>query len=74
MSYQGKFNMIIAHVKQELDGSHTVQSLEEHATGVAELCATFCSQIDSSWTQVGRLLGWLHDYGKFRATYGAPVA
>lgn len=73
MSYQGKFNMIIAHVKQELDGSHTVQSLEEHATEVAELCATFCSQIDSSWTQVGRLLGWLHDYGKYQGDFQSYI-
>ncbi len=54
----------IAHVRKK-DG--TIQSVKEHLHGSAELCSLFASILDL--TLCGRLLGLLHDLGKYSAAF-----
>ncbi len=55
----------IAHV----DADGKTQSVEDHAEGVARLCSEFCAQIDPDWSEVGTLLGLLHDQGKYQRAF-----
>lgn len=50
--------MIISHINK----SGLVQTNDEHQQGVAELASMFASEFGMS--DLGRLMGWLHDKGK----------
>lgn len=55
----------IAHI----DAEGNTQSMEDHASGVAELCSKFCTQINPDWHNVGVILGLLHDHGKYQEAF-----
>ena len=56
-------NIVISHLFQKTDNADwVIQSNDNHAEGVADLAADFCSCFGfSNW---GRLLGLMHDRGK----------
>ncbi len=56
-------NIVISHLFQKTDNADwVIQSNDNHAKGVADLAAEFCSCFGfSNW---GRLLGLMHDRGK----------
>ncbi|MFT4177763.1 MAG: CRISPR-associated helicase Cas3' [Luteolibacter sp.] len=56
--------LCIAHVRK---GDKVIQTLEDHLAGTASLCALFASSIDLSLC--GRLLGLLHDLGKYSTAF-----
>ncbi|MDO4692121.1 MAG: CRISPR-associated helicase Cas3' [Porphyromonadaceae bacterium] len=58
-------NLSIAHVSSDKQ----IQSLQEHATGVAELCRQFVQDIDTRLAPLGDLLGWGHDAGKVQPAF-----
>lgn len=53
----------IAHLR--VDG--TIQTLEEHLQGTADLCSNFASTIDMA--EAGKVIGLLHDLGKATAAF-----
>lgn len=61
--------MKIAHVNMSSEEIPRLQSMQEHAEGVASLCKTFCHQIAPQWGQIGALLGHLHDFGKHQEAF-----
>lgn len=44
-----------------------IQTVEEHLTGVSRLCSEYAKEHNFEWT--GRLLGLLHDLGKFTGEF-----
>lgn len=58
-------NLNIAHVS----GDKQIQSLQEHASGVAKLCRQFVQDIDIRLAPLGELLGWGHDAGKVQPAF-----
>ncbi|MGN0209617.1 MAG: CRISPR-associated endonuclease Cas3'', partial [Muribaculaceae bacterium] len=58
---------IFAHITQNTTGQWRLQSLDDHANGVADLAAQFAAQFGmSTW---GCELGLLHDQGKRRSNF-----
>lgn len=58
------FLPIISHLRQEEDGSWSIQTNESHHEGVARLASEYASKFGmGEW---GRLIGLLHDRGKER--------
>lgn len=58
---------IIAHIFQNDRGQWLLQSLDDHATGVADLASKFAAQFGmNTW---GCELGLLHDQGKRRSNF-----
>ncbi len=60
-------DQILAHISQNAAGDWRIQSLDDHANGVADLAAKFAAQFGmSAW---GSELGLLHDQGKRRSNF-----
>ena len=62
--------ILIAHLKKEND-NWDIQSLEDHLNGTAEFAEHFALKFgDDKW---GKLLGQLHDLGKYSADFQAYI-
>lgn len=59
----------IAHIRQKVDGSFEVQSIEEHSRNVAELAKDFMYEDSEGHKEIAYVAGLLHDFGKYRSDF-----
>lgn len=59
--------VLIAHVRQNEDGTWSVHPLADHLSGVANYAGTFSAKFKSA--EWGKALGFSHDAGKSRARW-----